>query len=180
MESTYQQQANDFLQKTNTKIDVEYLKYDYHFSGDKDKRDIYKVTIKRGSRQFTLNFGQSIAKSGIQFRYGPMRTIEADKTVRKMIENKESNVRNYLRSRGVIPYDINNTPLKFYELPTSYDILACLTKNEVGSFDDFCANYGYSNDSKTAEKIYNAVVEEYENVCRIWSDDEIELLQEIW
>lgn len=131
MESTYQQQANDFLQKTNTKIDIEYLKYDYH-NDDKHKRDIYKVTIKRGSRQFSLNFGQSIAKSG-----------------RK-------------------------------EVPTNYDILACLTKNEVGTFDDFCGNYGYSNDSKTAERIFKAVVKEWENVCRIWSDDEIELLQEIW
>lgn len=132
MESTHQQQANDFLQKTNTKIDIEYLKYDYHFIGDKDERDIYKVTIKRDSRQFSLNFGQSLARS------------------------------------------------RRKEAPTNYDILACLTKNEVGTFDDFCGNYGYSNDSKTARKIYKAVVKEWENVCLIWSDDEIELLQEIW
>ena len=132
MKSTYQQQASDFLQKTNTKIDIEYLKYDYHFSDDEDKRDIYKVVIKRNGKQFTLNFGQSIANS------------------------------------------------RRKEAPTNYDILACLIKYEVGTFDDFCGNYGYSNDSKISQKIYKAVVKEWENVCRIWSDDEIELLQEIW
>ncbi len=30
--------------------------------------------------------------------------------------------------------------------PTAYDILACLTKYEVGTFDDFCSNFGYDTD----------------------------------
>ena len=179
METTYQQQANDFLAKTNTKIDIKYLKYDYHFYGDKDRRDIYKVTIKRGNRQFVLNFGQSLARSGIQFRYGLMRTVEANHIVRKMVENKSNSLMNYLKNNSNIPFDINKTALKFYELPNNYDILACLTKNEVGTFDDFCDNYGYNKDSITAKKTYKAVVKEWENVCRIWSDNEIELLQEI-
>ena len=63
--------------------------------------------------------------------------------------------------------------------PTNYDILACLTKYEVGTFEDFCYNFGYSEDSRTAEKIYKKVCEEYDNVCKIWSDEEIEELQEI-
>ena len=29
------------------------------------------------------------------------------------------------------------------EDPTMYDILTCLEKYEVGTFDDFCGNYGY-------------------------------------
>ena len=43
----YQQQALDFLEKTNTTIDIKYEKFDKHFEDDTQKRDIYKITIKR-------------------------------------------------------------------------------------------------------------------------------------
>ena len=65
------------------------------------------------------------------------------------------------------------------EKPTNYDILACLQKYDVGSFDDFCSEFGYDEDSRKAEKTYNGVCKEYNNVCKIWSEEEIELLQEI-
>jgi hypothetical protein len=41
----YEKKANEFLEKTNTTLKVEFLKYDYHFVDDKDKRDIYKITM---------------------------------------------------------------------------------------------------------------------------------------
>ena len=131
MNTNYEQQANDFLSKTNTTIKIEFLKYGSHFTGEKEQRNIYKVKIKRGNKSFSLNFGQSI-----------------------------------------------NATLKG-EHPTNYDILSCLQKYDVGSFDDFCSEFGYDEDSRKAEKTYNAVCKEYDNVCKIWSDDEIELLQEI-
>jgi hypothetical protein len=64
---------------------------------------------------------------------------------------------------------IYNTGIK----PTSYDILACLTKYEPSSFDEF----GDDTDSKTADRVYEAVKEEWLNVCRIWNQEEIEELQ---
>lgn len=63
--------------------------------------------------------------------------------------------------------------------PTAYDVLCCLQKNEVGTFEDFCSEYGYDTDSKRAEKIYYAVGKEYANLQRIWTDAEIDKLQEI-
>ena len=59
----YEQQANDFLQKTNTTISLEYLKNDFHFINDESTRDIYRVKIKRGGRSITFEFGQSIINS---------------------------------------------------------------------------------------------------------------------
>lgn len=63
--------------------------------------------------------------------------------------------------------------------PTAYDVLACLTKYEPGSFEDFCANYGYSEDSRKAEKIYFDVQKEYSNVKRLFHDvmEELEEIQ---
>ena len=62
-------------------------------------------------------------------------------------------------------------------------ILACLQKYEVGTFDDFCSEFGY-NDRPLSEypkvhKIWQAVESEFDNVKRLFSEEEIEELQEI-
>ena len=71
------------------------------------------------------------------------------------------------------------------EKPTEYDILACLTKYDVGSFEDFCAEFGYelyneeyTSYNKNSKRTYNAVVKEYNNVMRLFKDV-IEELAEI-
>lgn len=127
--NTYEKQARDFLDKTNTSFDAEFKKHGKHFEGDKQERDVYTITLTRGKRTFSFDFGQSIANRGVK--------------------------------------------------PTPYDVLACLQKYDVGSFEDFCAEYGYDADSRKAERIYEAVLNEFKNVQALWSDEEIELLQEI-
>ncbi len=70
--------------------------------------------------------------------------------------------------------------------PTLYEVLACLQKYDVGSYEDFCSAFGYDaydsfsgNKSKSSFKTYTAVCKEYEAVSRLFSDTEIEALQEI-
>lgn len=63
--------------------------------------------------------------------------------------------------------------------PNAYDVLACLTKYDVGTFENFCSEFGYDTDSRKALKTYNAVCREYIGVCRIWNASERELLAEI-
>jgi len=62
--------------------------------------------------------------------------------------------------------------------PSNYDVLTCLTKYDVGTFEDFCGEFGYDTDSRKAEKLYKNVVKEYNNVKRLFSDV-MEELQEI-
>lgn len=62
--------------------------------------------------------------------------------------------------------------------PDMYSILACLTKYDVGSFDDFCSEFGYDTDSRTAERTYKAVCKEFKAVDKLFSDI-IEELAEI-
>ena len=54
--------------------------------------------------------------------------------------------------------------------PTAYDVLACLQKYDVGTFKDFCDDFGYDNDSIKALKTYKAVVSEYNHVINMFSD----------
>lgn len=54
--------------------------------------------------------------------------------------------------------------------PNLYDVLACLTKYDPYSFEDFCSEYGYDSDSRKAEKVYNAVCKEWVAVERLFGD----------
>lgn len=62
--------------------------------------------------------------------------------------------------------------------PTAYDVLACLTKYDPGTFDNFCSDFGYDTDSRKAEKTYFAIQKEYAGVVKIFGDV-MEELQEI-
>lgn len=55
-------------------------------------------------------------------------------------------------------------------MPRSYDILACLTKYDTGTFGNFCSEFGYDEDSRKAEKIYKAVLKEWAGVQRVFGD----------
>lgn len=127
----YQQQAIDFLNATNTSFSAKYLTHDYHFDGDTERRDIYRITLKNDLYTYHFNFGQSLNNSG----------------VKKIV-------------------------------PTPYDVLACLQKYHPGEYSDFLSEfgYGYGNSSK---RIYNAVVEEFEALEKLFTAEQIELLQEI-
>lgn len=63
--------------------------------------------------------------------------------------------------------------------PNTYDVLACLTKYNPGTFSNFCSDFGYDEDSRTAERIYFAVQEEYNNLCRIFTAEQMEALTDI-
>jgi hypothetical protein len=63
--------------------------------------------------------------------------------------------------------------------PTAHDLLDCLIKSNPGTFDDFCSEYGYDNDSRSAERTYNSVVQEWLKVSSFFTAEEIDELQEI-
>ena len=65
--------------------------------------------------------------------------------------------------------------------PTEYDILACLEKYDVGTFQDFCNEFGYDEyeEINKTKRIYNLVRRQYENLCRIFTDEQMEMLREI-
>lgn len=65
------------------------------------------------------------------------------------------------------------------EEPTMYDVLTCLQKYDVGTFENFCSDFGYDEDSRKAEKIYKAVSKEYNAMLRVFGADILEEMQEI-
>lgn len=63
--------------------------------------------------------------------------------------------------------------------PSAYSVLACLTKSDPGTFANFCAEYGYNEDSRAAMRTYKAVCKDWLAVSKLFSDSELEQLQEI-
>ena len=58
----YQKQAQDFATKYGVKLLINSVNYGKHFQDDRESRYIFNCTIKRNGKQYTFNFGQSIAQ----------------------------------------------------------------------------------------------------------------------
>jgi hypothetical protein len=133
MKTNYNKQAKELLSLFGVKFSANFVKNDYHFQDDKERRDIFNITFSRGKNKFSLRFGQSL----------------------------------------------NDSTGAGTNKPTEYDVLSCIQKYDVGSFQDFCSEFGYDIDSRKAEKTYKAVLKEYNKVSNFFTNDEIEQLQEI-
>lgn len=60
----YEKQAEEFLEKTNTIMKIEFLRHGKHFQDDKRSRDTYEITLKNEKHIYKFNFGQSLINSG--------------------------------------------------------------------------------------------------------------------
>lgn len=175
--NNYEKQAQDFLNQTQTTFKAEFIKNDFHFDGDKEKRDIYKITLQRGARKMVFNFGQSLNNSGFYFTQG-VKKVEIDKKFLELDLSEGQLKTKLIQTIRGLHFQACDK-IHYPEAPTPYDVLANLQNYEVGSFENFCDEFGYNVDSKKAEKTYNAVLKEWQEVQKLWSDEEIALLQEI-
>lgn len=63
--------------------------------------------------------------------------------------------------------------------PTSYGVLASMTKYDPETFDNFCGEYGYDTDSIKALKTYKAVCAEWSKIFKFFGEKELNDLREI-
>jgi hypothetical protein len=196
----YEKQAQQFLKETGTTFAVAFKEYGFHFVNEKDKRDIYTITLKRGSRSYSFDFGQSLNNSGfklldtynkeIKYTWFDELTFNEDRDEVKLKHDLKKNLGQLpfysgnitaIKNRKLNPSILisGNLKIKLPKEPNAYDVLAGLTKYDPETLKDFCDSYGYDKDSRTAEKIYLAVVKEYENLKMLFSDEELIKLQDI-
>ena len=250
--STYEQQANDFLTKTGATIEKKFLKFDHHFGGEKQKRNVFEITISKDGKNMVFNFGQSVNDSceetakieegenepiNLIFGYSykgidaihkgeintDLFTLRAIKNGTKDINelltdsylnectenfkyeilqhNKKSRVRvidyakpridtiEQFRQRGINKINeeiekLSREKLHIYQKnaiiePTNYDILTCLTKYDPETFENFCSEFGYDEDSIKALKTYEAVKKESADLQTLFNEEELNELAEI-
>lgn len=61
--SSYTEQAESFLKRHGLKFKAVYLEHGPHSPEDKESRDIWRLSIHRGRRSFSVRYGNSMAAS---------------------------------------------------------------------------------------------------------------------
>ena len=81
------------------------------------------------------------------------------------------------RGRKSYTFEFGQSLQSGAEEPTLYDVLACLQKYDVGTFENFCWGFGYDEYDSASNRTYKAFVKEFEAMERLFNDDELEVLQ---
>lgn len=118
---------------------------------------------------FLENLGVKIQKEWLKYGYH----FVDDKQERHIFKIKIS------RGRKSYSFNFGQSIAQGSKSPSSYSILSCLQKYEVGTFQYFCGNFGYEEDSRKAVKIYKAVLKEFAGMQRLFSSEELEIMAEI-
>jgi len=168
--SEYIEQAEQFLKDTGTTFEIVYQYTGPYFTGDKDKRDVYRFTLKNAKGEYSGTFGDS-----------------RNATEHRAWANDQSGKVPHPRKRNT-PKTYTTDEMKEraqwrkYQ-PSAYDILACLEKYEPDTFDSWAREYGYDSqplsEYPNVLKIWTACVEEYRGLVRIFTPEQMEQLREI-
>ena len=169
--SEYTQMADTFLANAHAKIDIRFIGRAVNTDWDSsrnDLRNLYDVTITTPRGSMSIRFWDSIYNTQIT-----QASIEDYAKRRFKAEYNYLTMNDRIRAQKELKAKKENAK------STAYDVLACLTKHDCGSFDDFCAEYGCSNDSIRTLKTYLACGDEYSNLRRIFTSEQIEELRSI-
>lgn len=149
----YIKQATDFLQKTHSKMKIEYVGLAVNKEWkEKEKRCLYEITLTSPRGSMIFDFWDSIRNTEIRTMPFNAYNVQANK---ELAAKKKAAV------------------------PSVYDVLACLQKCDPGTFENFCLDYGYDEDSRTAIRVYLAVQNEYTQLARLFTPEQMEELAEI-
>jgi len=163
----YREQAEKFLNKSDTKINITYIG-DTFSDWDKENRHAtYSVTLSNKKHSYTFNFWDSLHNT-------ENRWITFDEYYNKNYRNKKTGG-SYGRSHLLRKYK----ELQEESRPNAYIILSDLTPYMEDTFQDFCDCFGYDTDSRKALDIYLKVQEEYNNLTKLFTSRELEELAEI-
>lgn len=166
----YIKQAKDFLASCNATMEIKYVGLEKPNWDDKPHRT-YDCTIKTPRGEMMVHFYDSLANTELWMPYS------------EYYEKKYNRYYNALRPTEAIKFQKELKAKREKAIPTEYDILACLQKYDVGSMDDFMHEFGYeitcTQDMTNFINTYNAVVKEYNDIRRCFTEEQIGVLWEI-
>lgn len=155
IDNEYLKQAKDFLESTKTSLTVVVLgKLIPEWDDKGNPRKTLSVTLKNERHEYNFKF------------YCSLNDTEWNKP-RKYQTVYQSHIAE------------SKWKKKQFFKEFHYDILACLNVDHSEDFEDFCDNYGYSEDSIKARDTYLSVRKETKNLKRLFTSEQLELLSEI-
>ena len=168
----YTLQAKKFLENCNAQMTINYMGL-RHSDWDDKPHDFYMVNIVTPRGTMTVNFYDSLYNTALN-------NLSFDKLYEKRTNHYYESLQLHERTKFIKQIKKEREDRKV----TEYDILSSLEKYDVGSMDEFKQEFGYEiNNAKDMTNFintYNAVVEQYRDICRCFTTKQIEALREIW
>ena len=170
--SEYVKQAKDFLASCNATMKIKCVGLEKPNWDDKPHLT-YDCTIKTPRGEMMVHFYDSTYNTELL----TFQTVQEYARKRRRIYDLQPYTARYNKIAKEFKEE------KAEAIPTEYDILACLQTYDVGSMDDFMHEFGYeikcTQDMTNFINAYNAVVKEYNDVRRCFTEEQIEALCEI-
>ena len=171
--SEYTKQAEQFLKGTGTEFSIKFLYTRPFFQDEKEVRDVFEFTLKNARGSYTSRFGDSIHNT-------------KRRKFRRDHQSAHDFIKNAVRLGFVLEPSgafVRKHPKNQTPPPGAYDVLACLQKNDVGTFEDFVAEFGYSEQPLTEYPrvmgIYHECTEQYAALRKMFTEEQMNQLQEI-
>lgn len=167
----YQAQAKSFLADCKATMEIEFVGKEIpsHWLGETKPHNKYQFTITTPKGKYTSYFWDSLHKTEV-----------SEVSERTYAQQKYKASYDCLRAHEKAKARAELAKLKANAIPSEYDILAAVEKYSYDSFSDFCAEFGYSTDSISARETFLACGEEYAGLRRIFTEEQMEMLREIY
>ncbi len=167
----YQAQAKQFLADCNATMEINFIGKEIpsQWLGETKPHNKYQFTIKTPKGKYTSYFWDSLYNTEV-----------SEVSERTYAQQKYKASYDCLRSHEKAKARAELAKLKANTIPTEYDILAAVEKYGYDSFSDFCDELGYSTDSISARETFLACGEEYAGLRRIFTEEQMEMLREIY
>ena len=164
-----EKEVEKILQELGVKCDIRFICLSNNPNWGEDKlRPLYRITLTTKKGIYSYFYWGSI-------REGNLRQMSEEMYARKKYKCEYSD----------LSYEEKHTvKLEFTKelknlVVTPYAVVADLQKYDIGTFEDFCLEFGYDVDSRRALQCYLDVQAQYSELCKIFSEDELERLREI-
>lgn len=166
----YIEQAKNFLKNCNATMDIKLVGCDIptHWKGEKEEHNHYRFTIKTPKGSMSDDFWDSIHNTKLR-----QMTFDEYCCKNYRMHEKDMLPTEKVRALKMWKERISKTT------PTEYDILSCLETYIPYTFEDFCSEFGYDDDSISALKTYLACQKQWSNIRKIFTEEQIEELAKI-
>ena len=167
----YLAQAKQFLTDCNATMEINLVGKEIpaHWKDETKPHNKYQFTITTPKGSYTSYFWDSLYNTEL-----------SEMNIQRYAEKKYKihwyDVSAFEKGKAIREMDA----LKAEAIPNEYDVLACLEKYSYDSFSDFCAEFGYSTDSISARETFLACGEEYAGLSRIFTEEQMEKMREIY
>ena len=135
---------------------------------EKEKRNWYDVTIRTPKGEYSYVFWDSINNT-------QKTNMTLEQYVRDNLKCELYDLPYAEKAKASRDLQV----MKDNAVPDEYDVISCLQLYDVGTFKDFCDEFGCDTDSRSAEQLYLAVNDEYKNLSKIFTEDQLERLADL-